>query len=230
MEDKRLPPRLRAIAQWVPQGAKLADIGTDHALLPLWLLRRERISAAIATDINELPLNRAQTNAREAGENRIRFLLCDGLAGVEKDMVDTIVIAGLGGENIADILKRSPWACSPVITLILQPMSRTEVLCHSFFELGLSLLQETLVVDSGRVYPIFMLSRGTMDTWREGEYYTGPFSFLANSPYRKRFLEEQQRRLSGVVNGLTQASREEKRLPLYKKALEDITAELVEKE
>ncbi len=228
MEEKRLPPRLAAIAQWVPAGAKLADVGTDHALLPLWLLKKERISAAIATDINALPLSRAQANARSAGEERIRFVLCDGLAAVEPSEVDTVVIAGLGGENIADILRRSPWACQEGVTLILQPMSRTEMLSRAFFELGLALEKETLVEDAGRVYPIFLLRCGSMAPWQEGEYYTGPFSMLSHSPYRSRFLAEQQRRLAAAVDGMTRSGREDPRLAPLRSALSDISAQLGE--
>ena len=221
-----MPPRLDAIAAWVPDGAKLADVGTDHALLPLWLLKKEKIRSAVATDINELPLRRAQANAEKAEEDRIRFVLCDGLAGVDPQEADTVVIAGLGGENIADILRRSPWSCRDGITLILQPMSRTEILCRSFFELGLKLEREQLVEDTGRVYPIFQLSRGEMQPWKSGEYYTGLFSMLEGSPLLQRFLSEQQRRLKSAVDGLTQSGRDPDRLNALREALTDIEAEL----
>ncbi len=222
MEEKRLPPRLAAIADWVPNGAKLTDVGTDHALLPLWLLKKERITSAVATDINALPLKRAQANARDAQEERIRFALCDGLAAVLPEEADTIVIAGLGGENIADILRRSPWACREGMTLILQPMSRTEMLCQAFFELGLLLQRERLVEDAGRVYPIFQLCCGKMEQWKSGEYYTGPFALLEEGPLLKRFLSEQQRRLQSAVDGLTLSNREPDRLTVLQEALYNI--------
>lgn len=230
MEEKKLPPRLHAIAQWVPTGAKLGDVGTDHALLPLWLLKTGRIVHAVATDINELPLKRAQSNAAAAGEERIRFVLCDGLTGVSSDEVDTIVIAGLGGENIVDILCRSPWVCEDGKTLILQPMSRTECLCSAFSELGLNLEKEQLVEDSGRIYPIFCVKKGKMSPWRKGEFYTGPFSLIADSPLFVRFLSEQKRRLSSAVNGLRQSGRDDKRLGELALALYDIETILKEHE
>lgn len=226
MEDKKLPPRLAAIAEWVPEGAKLADVGTDHALLPLYLLKKEKIVSAVATDINALPLQRAQANARAAEEERIRFVLCDGLAGVKSKEADTVVIAGLGGENIADILRRSPWACESPRTLILQPMSRTEILCRSFFELGLTLQNECLVEDAGRIYPIFLLSGGTMEPWKSGEYYTGPFALLRGSPLLSRFLAEQQRRLSSAVRGLETSGRDEERRMTLSAVLSDIESEM----
>ena len=219
---------MEAIAAWVPEGAKLADVGTDHALLPLWLLKKEKITSAVATDINELPLKRAQANAEKADEERIRFILCDGLSGVEAHEVDTVVIAGLGGENIADILRRSPWSFGEGVTLILQPMSRTEILCRSFFELGLRLRREQLVEDSGRVYPVFELTGGEMAPWKNGEYYTGPFTMLENSPLLYRFLSEQQRRLRSAVDGLSLSGRDNERLMSLSSSLEDIDTALNE--
>lgn len=230
MEEKKLPPRLAAIADWVPSNARLADVGTDHALLPLWLLKKGCIHSAVATDIHALPLKRAQANAQAAGEVRIRFVLCDGLAGVAPSETDTVVIAGLGGENIADILRRSLWACGEGKTLILQPMTRTEILCRAFFELGLQLKREQLVEDAGRIYPIFELCSGSMDCWREGEYYTGPFSMLDGSPLLPRFLSEQQRRLHSTVEGLRISGRDHDRLAVHEKALADIEGRLGETE
>ena len=228
MEDKKLPPRLAAIADWVPQNARLADVGTDHALLPLWLLKKGRITSAVATDIHALPLKRAQANAQAAEEDRIRFVLCDGLAAVAPGEADTVIIAGLGGENIADILRRSLWACDAGMTLILQPMTRTEILCRAFFELGLQLRREQLVEDAGRIYPIFELCSGSMELWREGEYYTGLFSMLEGSPLLPRFLSEQQRRLHNAVAGLRVSGQDRGRLAALENALADIEGRLGE--
>ena len=228
MEKIKLPPRLSAIAHLVPRGAKLADVGTDHALLPLWLLENECIVSAVATDINKLPLMRAQANAQKAGESRIRFVLCDGLEGVSPAEADAVVIAGLGGENIADILRRSPWAYKPGVTLILQPMSRTEELCHAFFELGLQLEQEKLVRDAGRVYPIFRLTFGSMKPWRLGEYFTGPFSMQEERELSASLLSEQQRRLRSAVEGLSLSGRDVKKLQYLRQALLDIEGRLEE--
>ena len=105
-ENRSLPPRLAAIAELVPVGRALADVGTDHALLPLWLLRRGRIPSAIATDIHKAPLER--TRASLGDVSGLRLILCDGLDGVEAGEVATVVIAGLGGDNMADILSRAP--------------------------------------------------------------------------------------------------------------------------
>lgn len=123
----KLPPRLAAIAALVPDGARLADVGTDHALLPIRLLLDGKIQRAVATDIRPGPLSRARENAYAAGVQDLSCVLCDGLTGISPDSVDTVVIAGMGGENIAAILRAAPWACRNALC-ILQPMSRPEEL------------------------------------------------------------------------------------------------------
>ena len=117
-----LTPRLRALADLVCQGARLADVGTDHAYLPVWLLLRGKIDQAIAADLREGPLSRARETARQYGvEDRISFRLCDGLSAVGEDEADTIAIAGMGGDTIAAILGAAPWTRSKA--LLLQPMT-----------------------------------------------------------------------------------------------------------
>ena len=90
--------RLHAIATQVPLGAKLADVGTDHGYLPVWLLVHGRIDKAVAADLREGPLGRARETARQhRQEGKISFRLCDGLTGIAADEADTVIIAGMGG-------------------------------------------------------------------------------------------------------------------------------------
>ena len=100
-----LPPRLEKIASLVPLGAKVADVGTDHAYLPLYLLEQGIATFAIATDLHPGPLAIAQKNA--AGTQNIDFRLADGLSAVLSDEINTIVIAGMGGETICHILNEA---------------------------------------------------------------------------------------------------------------------------
>ena len=109
MGELELTPRLRQAAQWVPQGVRLADIGTDHGHLPIWLMLQGRIQSAIAADLRPGPLSRARENARRYGVTGIDFRLCDGLSAIRAEECDAVVIAGMGGENIAAILAAAPW-------------------------------------------------------------------------------------------------------------------------
>ena len=119
MRPMELTPRLRSVAELVPQGAKFADIGTDHAYLPVWLLQRGIITKALACDLRQGPLDRARATAERYGlTEEMDFRLCDGLAGVRPGEADTIAIAGLGGET-------SPPSCPPPPPLRWSPAAST---------------------------------------------------------------------------------------------------------
>ena len=129
MRVYELSPRLQSVADLVPEGARFADVGTDHAYLPVWLVLQGKIDRAVVSDLREGPLNRArQTAAHYEVEEKLSFRLCDGLAGISPDEADTISIAGMGGETIAEILTAAPWAGQEGRRLILQPMTAQEQL------------------------------------------------------------------------------------------------------
>ena len=143
-----LSSRLAAVAALVPSGARLADIGTDHACLPVSLLLEGRIDHAIAADVRKGPLDHARRTAEEYGvENQLDFRLCDGLAGIRADECDTITIAGMGGETIAGILSRAEWTREGK-RLILQPQSTQEVLRDFLSRNGWKIFSESIVLVS----------------------------------------------------------------------------------
>ena len=107
-----LQPRLQCLADLVPAGAKLVDVGTDHGYLPVWLVQRGHISRAIASDINEAPLRHARETAARCGvTDRIDFRLCSGLDAVAPHEADTVVIAGMGAETSASVLSAAACDC-----------------------------------------------------------------------------------------------------------------------
>ena len=222
-EQFKLPPRLALIASFVPDGAHLADVGTDHGLLPIRLLLDGRIQAAVATDIRPGPLSRAQENAEMLAVNGLRCVLCDGLSDVSPDDVDTVAIAGMGGENITAILRNAPWACEHAL-LILQPMSRPEELRTAFRSLGLRVQKEQLVRDNGRVYSVMVVSAGEPEKYSCGELYCGKYSLLSSDALFPEFLEEQERHLQAAVQGLERSSKDSdgQRLDMLRSAVADI--------
>ena len=145
-----LTPRLRRLADWVPLGTRLADIGTDHAYLPVWLVLEGRVASAIASDLRPGPLQRAKETAKTYG-TEIDCRLCNGLTCITPDEVDTIVIAGMGGETIAAILSAAPWTAMGHHTLLLQPMTRSEALRLFLMEHGYAIKREALVLDRGGI-------------------------------------------------------------------------------
>ena len=122
MRRLELSPSLRTVADLVPEGARLADVGTDHAYLPAALILEGRIPFPIAADLRQGPLDRARATVREYGlTGKAAFRLCDGLRGIRPDEVDAIAIAGMGGETIAAILEAAPWTRERDVPLFSSP-------------------------------------------------------------------------------------------------------------
>ncbi len=158
-----LTPRLALLASWVPPGARLIDVGTDHGYLPAWLIQNGRIAEALASDLRPGPLSRAKDTARRCGvEEKMRLRLCPGLTAIGPEEGDTVAIAGMGGENIAMILSVAPWTADGRHTLLLQPQSRSEVLRAFLMEGGYHITRERLVYDRGILYPVLEARGGEM--------------------------------------------------------------------
>ena len=203
MRRLELSPRLAAIAEQVPQGARLADVGTDHAYLPAWLLLAGRISGAVATDVREGPLQRGRETARlYKVEDRIVFRCCDGLAAVEPQEADTVVIAGMGGELMARIVERAPWTRG--CTLLLQPMSAQEVLRQWLVTHGYCIQRETLVREGEKFYGILTATGGESPAYTLAELWAGRQRRGEASPHRLAYLEEQIRRRERALAGMAQ--------------------------
>ena len=149
--------RLQLIASLVPMGARFADVGSDHAYLPIYLMQTGRVSAALATDINEGPIRRAEMNIASASlAGKIKTRQCDGLDGVEDFSPDTVAIAGMGGELVAAILDKSDYVRRARPLLILQPMTQAAFLRKYLAENGYEVQSEHLLPDEHRIYQIIV--------------------------------------------------------------------------
>lgn len=160
--------RLRAAADMVPVGARLADIGSDHAYLPIALCLENKIERALASDINEGPIAAAVANIHKNGlSDRIRAVRADGLDGAEEFAPDCITVLGMGGELIVSILDKAKWIRNKGVTLVLQPMTHAEILSNYLAENGFEILDESIVRDGGRDDRIYRIVKARFD----GEKY-----------------------------------------------------------
>ena len=207
--------RLQAIESLVFPGIGLIDVGTDHGFLPVSLARHAYPGALYASDIAEGPLASAKRNALAAGlQDRIQFLLCDGLSLCDPETIDTIVIAGMGGDTICSILDHAEWCMDPRYRLILQPMTRAEVLRYWLVNNGFSIDQERLVEEGSELYALFTARFGAKMVLRDSELYTGAFSLIQKDPHWQQFLSMQLRRMQKLIEGLRLGGREAGRLQL----------------
>ncbi len=195
-----LNKRLSTVATMVRHGSRAADIGSDHAHLPVVLIQSGRCSRVIATDILTGPVASAQKTVQLTGLGAcIDVRLGDGLAPVLPDEVDDIIIAGMGGENIADILNDAPWVKNEAYRLVLQPMTRPETLRKYLLTNGFVIDQECSVTDHGHRYLVLSARFADAPPITDAfTYYVG----LLNPVDDRAYLQWQLRRLTKKANGL----------------------------
>lgn len=155
--DMKLSARLQLIADWLPPGCRFADIGSDHALLPVAAVRSGQAAFAVAGEVNDGPLEAARRQVAEAGEaGRISVRKGDGLAVIAIGEVDAITIAGMGGALIASILDEGQAKLAGVKRLVLQPnvggeFVRRWLLAHDWY-----LAEEAILEEDGKIYEVMM--------------------------------------------------------------------------
>ena len=169
----RLSARLAAVAALVPAGASVIDVGTDHAMVPVWLVQAGSCPHVLATDIRPGPLRNAAALLERTGTgDRIRLMQTDGLAGIDPGGYDAVIIAGMGGETVASILSAAPWTRSGAL-LILAPQSKQAQLRRFLIKSGYGITAERLAADAGRVYPILTARGGVSPDYSEAELHLG---------------------------------------------------------
>ncbi len=168
-----LNPRLLACAGLV-QGNFICDVGTDHALLPVYLVQNQIAEKALACDIREGPLCSAEKNIQKNMlSDKIRMVLSDGLISVPPEGITDIIIAGMGGETMIHILETCPFSLEK-INLIFQPMTRAELLRKWLFENGFEIRKEICIPDKNFLYAVMQVQySGNRKNPEAGEIYFG---------------------------------------------------------
>ena len=209
MKELELSARLSAVADWVPPGAAVADVGTDHAYLPVWLLLHGRVRSAIAADLRSGPLDSARRTAAQYGvTERLSFRLCDGLSGIRPEEADTVVIAGMGGETISSILEAAPWSREGT-KLLLQPMTSLPDLRNRLQAGGYRITRERVVRDEGKLYTVLEASGGSMPPLSPGEAYIGRPESWVDEPLRLDYIDFWINKLRKELSGVERSSKAE---------------------
>ncbi len=168
----KLDSRLSAVASLVRQGKTVADIGTDHAYLLAYLLQEGIITNGIAADLKQGPLDNAKRTLIECGQlENVKLLLSDGLDKLKKGDCEDIVIAGMGGILIKEILERTDWVFDNSIHIVAQPMTHAEVLRRFYAENGFKILKEVAATDGKRCYCVISAQYDGVKRHFENWYY-----------------------------------------------------------
>ncbi len=191
---KELSIRLKTIASLVPFDTRVCDIGTDHGYLPIYLRLQGLAKSVIAADLNQKPLITAQKNIEKLGADGITLRLCDGLSGIDRQEVDTIIIAGIGGNVISGIIERCHWAKDENLTFILQPTTSSEVLREFLCNNGFEILSETVVFENQKLYSVLVVKfTNHKDIFPCGFYYIGKIAPTTDNG--ANYIKKQQKRL-----------------------------------
>lgn len=221
----KLSNRLAAAARFAEGGVNIADIGTDHGYIPVYFAQKGGSGRLAASDIGCEPLMSAVNSARQYDvSDKIEFICADGLRGIDESF-DTVIIAGMGGDNIIDIL-----AASELIQtrrhFILQPQTRIEKLTAWLAENGIRLDDAALAQDSGKLYVILSAYSGEkaetdLPEWKK--YALAPLT-EKNDPLLPRYLEHLKRKLTISLSGLESGKEPDpEKLTRMKKALKEIS-------
>lgn len=205
MERMILTPRLACMAALVPQGARLADVGTDHGKLPLSLLLEGRVASAIGSDIGEGPLAHAARNAQEHGVS-LSLRLAPGLDAVRPEECDTVSIAGMGGQTIAEILQAAPWTADGSHLLLLQPMTMVYELRRWLWSHGYAIERETVCREGRRQY-VILSARGGAPIKEvplpQCSYSSALLRAQGAADYLRHLLARERRALAGMERART---------------------------
>lgn len=201
----QLSERLQAVVNLITKGAKVADIGCDHAYLSIYMVEENLASKVIAMDVNKGPLERAKENIKQYHfENQIETRLSDGLMALEPGEVDTLLIAGMGGALMQRILTGKREVLKQVKELVLQPQSEIREMRFFLEEIGFHIIKEDMVMDAGKYYVILKARREDNYPKIEKEVYYRYGEYLLTNKHviLERYLNKEYNTLKQICQKL----------------------------
>lgn len=188
-----LSKRLQAVAGLVTEGASVADIGTDHGYIPIYLAENKISTKILAMDVNKGPLERARIHIKSSRlDDVIETRLSDGFAALKKGEVDTIIAAGMGGGLVIKIMTDYPEITSSVRCFILQPQSEIHKVREYLYENSFSIVEEDMVEEDGKYYPMMKVIHGDeCEGYTEEEFLYGRHLLQMSHPVLKDFLNRE---------------------------------------
>ncbi|WP_240376614.1 tRNA (adenine(22)-N(1))-methyltransferase [Bacillus piscicola] len=215
MKENSVSRRLQMIASEVPEGARIADIGTDHGYLPLYLIKEGKVQWALASDVNQGPLNSAIAKIKENGlQQCIEARRGSGLSVIkQEDQIDTVIIAGMGGPLITTILSEGVFALEHVKRLILQPNVHALVIRKWLARNDWELIEEHIVEEEGRIYEVLVAEPGnpshpydSLPFAKEAGFLFGPFLIRKQSQAFIKKWEREKELWQQITTELEKAS------------------------
>lgn len=204
----KLSKRLLTLARHVPADSRLGDIGTDHALLPIYLITEKVASLAIAVDVHLGPYHRAREKVQEYNlSNKIDVRLGNGLDPLTPGEVDVVIIAGMGGSNIRDILDNSlqhrPW----LKKLIMQPMQDSQTLRMWLQGNEWYITHEDIILEDGRLFEVITAEKGREMPLTEAELAYGPLLLRNKHPLLIPLLAREEKGVQEILRQLEKSNR-----------------------
>mgnify|MGYP004469059331 FL=1 len=192
----KLSKRLLSIANLVNDNSKVVDIGCDHGLVSIYLAMNKQNISIIASDINQNALDNAIKNINKYHlEDKIKVCLSNGLDNIN-DEIDTIIISGMGGHTIIDILTNNQEKLNTVNNIIIQSNNDIEYVRRKIVKLGYCISKEELILDKNIYYTVILFTKGKKK-YTNKEYYFGPILLKENS---KIFIERKNKEYTKLVN------------------------------
>lgn len=201
----QLSERLQAVVNLITRGAKVADVGCDHAYLSIYMIENHLASKVIAMDVNRGPLERARENIKSSHyEKEIETRLSDGLQSLEAGEVDTLLIAGMGGALMQKILTGKNEVLAQVQELVLQPQSEIRELRIFLEKLDFEIIKEDMVIDDGKYYVMLKAKRKQNISKEKKELYYryGKYLLERRHGILKKYLEREYRNLEQIYQKL----------------------------